>query len=732
MKWRNLTKLHLSLNKRLLLLCGAMLACCLGAVCVTLTTFNTRKADSVRVNLAGRQRLLTQRFAKEFLDEANLRQISAAASQFAGGISRQIASDRNYYTKNVIGKLKREAADFKAGVSFHDVKGAIPLPATYVREVTESLGKEAGYHADLLSKWPVNSTKALSTPAMQRAWDALEKDPETPYEEYARTAEGVGLLYVTADVAGVASCVSCHNAHPDSPRNDFKLGELMGILAVSVPVSPDKDIARSLLAGNGGAAKPAWKKSRELFDVTLTALRDGGTTFTDLDMTQSIVLPVERDDQIRRKLDEVEKRWSQLGQAVSGIASSKVNSPLYLAHMKKFRELNEACLKECVAAVALFQAASDNSLAATNLVQYVAGILSLAIFAFVMLYIRFRIVLPLKAALSLAKAVATGDLTQTCSVVTTDEVGQLSHSLNQMCEDLRSTVGKIHGTANTLSTSSEALSSTATHMAAGAAETTHQSNSVASAAGELSTNMINMSASTEQMTSNVKIVASAVEEMTASIGEIAKNAEQASNVAGSAAQLAEVSNASIGQLGAAADEIGQVIETIQDIAEQTNLLALNATIEAARAGDAGKGFAVVATEVKELAKQTADATEDIRARIEGIQSSTGRAVDSIGRISDVITRVNEVSRTIAAAVEEQSITTRKIAQNITQTSSAAQTVSVATSQSATATQEITRNIGAVDHAAREAAQGASQTQTASGELSKLSAELLSLVGQFQV
>jgi methyl-accepting chemotaxis protein len=203
-------------------------------------------------------------------------------------------------------------------------------------------------------------------------------------------------------------------------------------------------------------------------------------------------------------------------------------------------------------------------------------------------------------------------------------------------------------------------------------------------------------------------------------------------VAGNAATMAQSSNETIGQLGNAADEIGKVIQVIQDIAEQTNLLALNATIEAARAGDAGKGFAVVATEVKALAKQTAEATEDIRGKIEGIQSSTSLAVKSIGSISEVIQQVNEISRTIASAVEEQSVTTREIAQNVAQTSSAAETVSVGVTQSAMASKEITQNIAGVDQAAKQTAQGAAQTQTAGVELSKLAEELQSLVGQFQV
>jgi methyl-accepting chemotaxis protein len=313
-----------------------------------------------------------------------------------------------------------------------------------------------------------------------------------------------------------------------------------------------------------------------------------------------------------------------------------------------------------------------------------------------------------------------------------DETDEIASWFNTFMGKLCRVIRQVAASTKTLAGSSTELSATATQLASGAEETTNQSATVASAAEEMATNMNNMAAATEQMTVNVKTVAAATEEMTASIGEIAKNAEQASTVASKASSMALSSNQAIGQLGTAADEIGKVIQVIQDIAEQTNLLALNATIEAARAGDAGKGFAVVATEVKELAKQTAEATEDIRGRIEGIQSSTGEAVKSIGSISDIIHQVDEISRTIAAAVEEQSITTKEIAQNVAQTSSAAETVSVGVTQSAMASKEITQNIAGVDHAAKQTAQGATQTQTAGVELSRLAEELQALIGQFRV
>lgn len=333
-----------------------------------------------------------------------------------------------------------------------------------------------------------------------------------------------------------------------------------------------------------------------------------------------------------------------------------------------------------------------------------------------------------------------GDLTQVYEVAEADEdtaetrstFVEISKAVNAMCSNLREVIGGVARNAKTLDSTSTELSTTASQLADGANETTNQSATVSSAAEEMSINMNNMAASTEEMTTNVKTVAAAVEEMTASISEIAKNAEQASSVAGNASQLAESSNQTIGQLGSAADEIGKVIEVIQDIAEQTNLLALNATIEAARAGDAGKGFAVVATEVKELAKQTADATEDIRSRIEGIQGSTQEVITSIGEISNVISEVSSVSRTIASAVEEQSITTKEIAQNVSETSSAATTISTGVSESASASQEINRSITEVDQAAKQTSAAATQTRESGEVLSQLASELQGLVGNFKV
>jgi len=341
---------------------------------------------------------------------------------------------------------------------------------------------------------------------------------------------------------------------------------------------------------------------------------------------------------------------------------------------------------------------------------------------------------PIRQAVDLLRDVAEGnaDLTRRLEDSRRDELGEMARWFNRFLQRVQGLICEITTDASTLAQAAGALSGTANDLATGADATTRQSATVSGTSAQIASHMTAMSTSTQQMTSNIKTIEQAVEQMTAGISEVAANAEQAANVAGNAAELAEASNATVGQLGDAAEEIDKVIETIQDIAEQINLLALNATIEAARAGEAGRGFAVVATEVKELATQTAHATEDIRGRIERIQSSTREAVSSIGHVASVIRQVNDVSATIATAFEEQSATVRDIAKNVSQTSAAAQQVASGVDESAAATQRITQSIAGVDEAARETAFGASHAQTAADELTRMAQQLQALVGQFTV
>jgi methyl-accepting chemotaxis protein len=226
-----------------------------------------------------------------------------------------------------------------------------------------------------------------------------------------------------------------------------------------------------------------------------------------------------------------------------------------------------------------------------------------------------------------------------------------------------------------------------------------------------------VSAAAEQISRSVETVSAGSEEMGASIREISQNATEAARVASDAVAITASTSATMNKLGESSAEIGNVIKVITSIAEQTNLLALNATIEAARAGEAGKGFAVVASEVKDLAQETARATEDISRRVEAIQADTNGAVTAIEEISRVIARISDFQTTIASAVEEQTATTSEMNRSV--------------SEAASGTGEIAENITGVAEAARITSQGVTESQQATADLARMSQELNTLVSNFR-
>ncbi len=311
---------------------------------------------------------------------------------------------------------------------------------------------------------------------------------------------------------------------------------------------------------------------------------------------------------------------------------------------------------------------------------------------------------PLRKVSGVLTRMADGDLTGTTDVTSKDELGVMAADLERALESVRSTVRTLGDSATALGSSAQALGAVSIEIAGSADDASTQANVVSAAA--------------EQVSRNVQTVATGADEMGASIREIAQNANEAARVASDAVELAQVTNDSVTKLGESSAQIGEVVKVITSIAEQTNLLALNATIEAARAGEAGKGFAVVANEVKELAHETAKATEDISRRIASIQADTQGAVGAIGEISAVIGQINDYQTTIASAVEEQTATTNEMSRSV--------------GEAATGSTEIASSITTVASAAASTTSGAARAQHQVAELERMSSELSVLVGRFTV
>jgi methyl-accepting chemotaxis protein len=300
--------------------------------------------------------------------------------------------------------------------------------------------------------------------------------------------------------------------------------------------------------------------------------------------------------------------------------------------------------------------------------------------------------------------VGEGDLTQRIATSSNDEVAQVEKGFNIFIEKIHGIISHVSEDARELANAGKEFSNTSLQISANSEETSAQANTVSS--------------STEQVSRSLQTLAAGADEMSSTIKDIAKNATEAAKVAQNAVQMAQETNATVGKLGASSAEIGQVIKVITAIAQQTNLLALNATIEAARAGEAGKGFAVVANEVKELARQTAKATEDISRKITAIREDTNGAVEAIGTISGVINQINDISNAIAAAVEEQSATTNEMTRNVT--------------EAAKGSGEISENVHGMAQAAQSTSASAHESQQAAQALAQMSAKLRGLVDQFKL
>jgi len=378
------------------------------------------------------------------------------------------------------------------------------------------------------------------------------------------------------------------------------------------------------------------------------------------------------------------------------------------------------------------QTAEDSSQSGRKLMltfSILALLLSLALGVF----ISSSIVNPIKRTTDMLKDIAEGegDLTKRLVPQGKDEIAELCNWFNTFVTKIQDVVVKITGSTETLTSASEELSATSTQIATSAKETSIQTTAVAAASEQASANLKHISSASEQVSHSISTIAAAIEEMSASLRDVAQNCQGELRIATEASVQAESARTHMEELGEVAKQVDRIIEVISDIADQTNLLALNATIEAASAGEAGKGFAVVAGEVKELARQTAQATTDIGEQIKKMQSSTNTAIKSILGIVEVISKINATSQSIVKAVDEQSHTITDLSKSVAQVGLDTKQISSHVTESGKGLSEIASNISTVNDATRSSAAGITQINASTDSLAKLAGQLDQIVHQFK-
>ena len=416
-----------------------------GVIFYTIKALEQRDTDSIIVDIAGRQRMLTQKYTMEVLRELEIRQSMAAAQQLARAAANQIMADRAYYTEKVAAKLAHQESGISISSS-HSQPNQIPLPATFVQEVSASLSEGAGYRYKLKSKWSINPSKGLSSDFDQRAWRALSVNMEKPYFEPAYEGKGAVLHYAQADI-GHSGCIECHNQHPASPKRDFQLDGLMGVLTITAKITDDPEMAKLVLQDDSQSRA---ENTALLYEVSQLALRNGGTTFSDLEMTQPIVIPNTMSGEIAKQFSNAAKSWARLRAAVALIRQSEINGKAYYGALKEITTLSDQVLSEIHVGVgSLAKASSDRvhrMVSIEWLVLGVALIVSL-MFSFV---IGRSITRPIENLTDAAECIKNGEVVDLPKVKSRDEVGTLSLAFQTMLEHLEDSQTKLKGFAESL------------------------------------------------------------------------------------------------------------------------------------------------------------------------------------------------------------------------------------------------------------------------------------------
>jgi len=489
-------------------------------------------------------------------------------------------------------------------------------------------------------------------------------------------------------------------------------------------------LIRQLEAGDlkmSALTRKALLNTTEVFDTTLKALINSGPAPLTLKLNGArAMLPAATGNAVVQ-LSQVMRHWQPFKKALEDVAK---NGPK--GDISYILKNNTTLLASMNKAVGIMQTQAESKVRALFVTQLICLVIGIGVIVVSYFFTKANIIRPIIKAVEFADLLAQGDLTCQIASSQKDEIGTLTQALSKMNHNFNSIIRDIAKSVATLASSSADMDSVASQLLKGSDNTVSRSNTVAAASEEMSANVESIAAAMEEASVNVKSVASSAQEMSENLNEVSANTNKAADITRDAVAKTEQASQQIDDLGKSAKEISMVTETIKAISDKTNLLALNATIEAARAGESGKGFAVVANEIKDLAAQTAEATEDIGKKLHNVQASTSDTVVKIAEVTEVINQVSHIVHTITQAVQEQNDTTTEISENVSQASLGLDEISTNISQTSQAVGEVAAEISEVNEGANEISNSSAMVQQNASELSELAERLKGMVEHFTV
>ncbi len=582
-----------TLTTRLAVMIGIFVVATAIAIAATLISLTQQEATNDTINISGRQRMLTQRYSAEVLAEVSQRHGISLARSLAESISEQVLADRAMYTKTVVGKLKREVEGVSARSDYAKHVGGFPLPATFVRETADLVANEGSgnYSLMLRSKWNVHPRQGLQSEFERRAWEVLEASNEpTAHWEVVPSATGAHLFFARADIASAQACVDCHNTLADAPRTDFALGDLMGMVVVRTTVTEDPDEAAALVASmSSSAPEPGWE-TRQLFEASLSALREGGAVAGDLEGETTVTVAPPQDAEQVAAYDAVQEEWNALLALTQQLSGDNERRESLQAVIGRVIEQSDRVLAAANDAVLHLQAGSRRRMATVKLIQLIAACTTVFAFIAIITYLRRRIAAPVRELLAAVRGGAESTASEAASLLNSSR--DVSQSANQQAASIQQSSASLDEMASMTKQTAENARDARRLMSNGEALVVEAKNTM--------------------------------DGLTAAIRDIKKSS----------------------------DETAKVVKTIEQIAFQTNLLALNAAVEAARAGEAGEGFAVVAEEVRSLAQRAGEAARETAALIDGALASADGGVAAAEHASAALTSVVANEHDVAELVSQ--------------------------------------------------------------------------------